>query len=153
MEAFILKMLDSILSTLKTVLMIKNKGVLSALASAFATFAYTLILVDWLKALQIAIATFLGSIISFYVVSYFEKDKVWVYDITPMTNEDGKEFADLMRENNIPIRTYIGFNNDRDKVLCSKVYSQSKEHSRIVMDLIPETCHLDIRESMKYIER
>lgn len=132
--------------------MIKGKGVLSSIINGIATFAYMIILVDIEKAFIVALATTIGSLISFKLSTHFEKDEVWIFDIFPDTNENGKEFADNIRENNIPIMTYIGFNENKEKVICSKIYSHSKEHSRLIEDIIPNSFKYHVSEVKNYIE-
>lgn len=132
--------------------MIKGKGVSSSIINGIATFAYMIILVDIEKSFIVALATTIGSLISFKLSSHFEKDKVWIFDITPNTNDKGKEFADNIRENNIPIMTYVGFNANKEKVICSKIYSHSKEHSRLIEDIIPSSFKYHISEVKNYIE-
>ena len=110
------------------------------------------ILVDIKKSFIVALATTIGSLISFYISKKFEKDQVWIFDITPDTNENGKEFADNIRENNMPIMTYIGFGTSKEKVLCSKIYSHSKEHSKLIQELIPNDFTYHISEVKNYIE-
>lgn len=132
--------------------MIKGKGISSSIINGVATFAYMIILVDVKKAFIVALATAIGSLISFIISSKIEKDQVWIFDIIPNTNKDGKEFADNIRNNNVPIMTYIGFGVDKEKVLCSKIYSHSKEHSKLIENLIPSDFTYHISEVKNYIE-
>lgn len=132
--------------------MIKGKGVLSSIVNGIATFAYTSILLNKRDALIVALATTVGGLISVQLSKRFERDQVWIFDIIPSTNTSGKEFADNIRDNNVPIMTYIGFSTDREKVLCSKIYSHSKEHSKLIESLIPEDFTYHISEVKNYIE-
>lgn len=151
-QTFILKLIDSILNTFKSILMIKGKGVSSSIINGVGTFAYMIILVDIEKAFIVALATTIGSLISFKLSQRFERDKVWIFDIIPSTNDKGKDFADNIRENNIPIMTYVGFNDNKDKVLCSKIYSHSKEVSKLIENFIPSNFKYHISEIKNYIE-
>ena len=110
------------------------------------------ILVDIRKSFIVALATTIGSLISFFISKKFEKDQVWIFDIIPDTSENGKDFADNIRDNNVPIMTYVGFGIDKEKILCSKIYSHSKEHSRLIQELIPVNFTYHISEVKNYIE-
>lgn len=152
MESFVLKLVDSMLNTFKTILMIKNKGLLSSLFNGLATMAYMLILVEPKKALLVALATSIGSYLSFCIVKRYEKDEVWIFDVMPNSNNDGKEFADTIRDNNIPIMTYIGFNELKEKVVCSKIYSHSKEQSKLIEAFIGDEFKYSVNEVKHYID-
>lgn len=130
--------------------MIKDKGLASSIVNGVATMAYMLILVDFKTALLVSLATSIGSYFSFRMVKKYEKDQVWIFDIAPDSNEKGKEFADTIRDNNIPIMTYIGFNKDKEKVVCSKIYSHSKEHSKLIENIIPDDFVYSVNEVRDY---
>lgn len=132
--------------------MIKDRGVLSSIMSGVATMAYMVIIVDVETAFIVSIATSIGSLISWLLSKKVEKDKVHIFDIIPDGNENGKDFADNIRENNVPIMTYIGFGEDMSKVLCSKIYSHSKENSKLIESLIPDSFKYHISEVKNYIE-
>lgn len=132
--------------------MIKDKGVLSSMVNGVATMAYMVIIVDVETAFIVAIATTIGSLVSWMLSKKVEKDKVYIFDIIPDDNESGKEFADNIRENNVPIMTYIGFGEDMSKVLCSKIFSQSKENSKLIESLIPDSFKYHVSEVKNYIE-
>ncbi len=152
MQTFVLKLIDSILNTFKSILMIKDKEVLSSVVNGVATMAYMTIIVDVETAFVVALATSIGSLISWTISKKIEKDKVYIFDIIPDGNENGKEFADNIRENNVPIMTYIGFGEDMSKVLCSKIYSHSKENSKLIESLIPDSFKYHVSEVKNYIE-
>lgn len=145
MDLFFLKLLDCILSTLKSIYLYKNKNFISALFNTIATGFYMLMIVKLSKSdspigiLLICLATFLGSYIPAKFIDKTEKDKVFIFDVFPCDNQSGKDFADTIRSSNLAIVTYKGYSDNKELVLCSKVYSQSKEHSKLIESLIPNT--------------
>ncbi len=149
---FILKLIDSMLGTVKNILLIKDKGILSSIIGGLATFFYMMILVDVKKAAIVALATTIGSIVSFLIFKRFEKDKTWVFDIKPTDNKDGKSFADKMRELNLPIMTYHGYNEKKEVILCCKIYSCSKEHSKLIESMIPIGFMYDVYELKQFFQ-
>lgn len=144
MELFFLKLFDVILGTVKGIFMHRNKVLLSALASSIATYFYLSMMVKLVKVnsfsgmILICLATFLGTYIPMIIAQRVEKDKVYVFNVTPDTNENGKAFADLIRENNIPILTYKGYNKSMELVLCCEIFSKSREQSKSIEEMIPD---------------
>ena len=153
MELFILKLLDGVLGTVKSIFMLKNKGFLSALANGVSSFFYFTMMVKLIKVnstsgiILISCATFLGTYIPILIAERMEKEKVYVFNITPDTNETGKDFADQVRDTNIPVLTYKGYNKSMELVLCCKIFSQSKEQSRLIENMMPENFKYHIVET------
>lgn len=153
MELFFLKILDCMLGTAKGIFMNKNKVLVSALISAAATFFSLMMIVKIIKVnsisgmVIISMATFFGTCIPMYIAQRLEKDKIFVYNVTPDTNENGKTFADEIRENNISILTYKGYNKSMEPVLCSKIFSQSRIESRLIEDLMPDNFEYHVIEA------
>lgn len=94
----------------------------------------------------ICLATFLGSYLPTKFIDKWEGDKVFIFEISPNTNKNGKEFADLIRDQNLAIVTYKVYNDQKEQVLCSKVYSQSKQESKLIESLIPSSFKYSIME-------
>ena len=143
-EVFLLKLLDVMLGTVKNAFFVRNKHFLASLLTAISTFTYFLIIV---KILQInsffsialvSLVAFLGSYIPPIIMHKLEKAKVWVFDITPNSDEKGREFADNMRNKGFSVVTYKGYNKNKECVLCTKVFSKSKIHSKLIKKNIPK---------------
>ncbi len=113
--------------------------------------AYMLILVDFKTALIVSLATSIGNYMSWLIDKRYSKDKVWIFDVIPDNNDQGKEFADIIRDNNIPIMTYIGFNELKEKVICSKIYSHSKEQSSLIESFISNSFKYSVNEVKHYV--
>ena len=144
MELFILKLLDGLLGTAKNIFLFKNKELLAALAGTISTFFYLTMMVKLVKIdgingiLIICAASFFGTYFPILFSKLIEKQKIYVYNITPDSNDNGKKFADNIRENNIPVLTYKGYNKEKESVLCCKIFSESKKQSSIISEMIPE---------------
>lgn len=155
---FILKLLDNCLSTLKTLLLVKNKNALSALANAIAQFFYLMMMVKLTQGsstagiVVICLSSFIGAYLPQLLFDKLSRDKVFIFDIIPPEKEDGEELADELRENNIPIQTYKGYNASKEKVLCVKVFSGSREESILIEQLIPKGFSYNIIETKKYFD-
>lgn len=142
-QAFILKLIDNGLSTLKTIFIQKEKYILGALSNAFSTLFYLIAIVqvaksnDMFSIIAMCIATFLGTLIPGILIKKSERDKLYIYEITTTNFEAGKIFADELRDTNIAIHAHTTYDEDMNKVLVCKVYCSTKEESRIIDTLIP----------------
>lgn len=144
-QAFMLKLVDNVLSTLKTIFIQKEKYILGALSNAFSTLFYLIAIVQVAKSndifsiIAMCVATFLGTLIPGILVKKSERDRLYIYEITTSNLEEGKMFADEVRDTNIAIRSYSSYDEDMNKVLICKVYCSTKEESRILDTLIPNS--------------
>ena len=142
-EIFFLKLLDVMLGTVRSSFFNRNKHFLASSLGAITTFTYFLIIVKLLKIntlssiAMVSLASFLGSYIPPIVIKKLEKDKTWVFDITPDQDEKSKAFADLMRSKGFPVVTYKGYNKHNKPVICAKVFSRTKTQSRLIKKNIP----------------
>lgn len=140
-------------NTKKVLEKVVSKGLLSSIASGVSAFFYFTMMVKLIKVnstsgiIIISFATFLGTYIPMAIAEKMEKEKVYVFNITPDTNENGKDFADQIREANIPVLTYKGYNKSMELVLCCKIFSQSKDQSKLIENMIPENFKYHVIET------
>ena len=102
--------------------------------------------------LLISVAIFLGNYLAQLVIDKFDKDGIYVFEIIPDTNENGKKLADVLRRNDLALLTYKGYNN-KNQVLCVKVFSQSKKKSKFIKDVIPDNFTYHISETKHYFDK
>jgi len=98
----------------------------------------------------VSFAVFLGTLIPQYIMGKYEKDSVWVYEITPKNPVDGRNLADTLRRNNITTTTYVTYTKEKEKTLEVKAYSPSKEYSKLIESLIPDTYVYSATEVKNY---
>lgn len=143
MELFMLKMMDTIISSGKTLFMIRNKKFLSALSQAIANI-FNIVLMskllkstDALSILTTSLAMFIGQFLSQWIAERFDKDKIWKIQVTPITKEQGKTIADELKENNIALQTYPCFRNGI-KVLGLNIFAETKAQSAVVENVLSQ---------------
>lgn len=142
--AFMLKLIDNGLGTLKTIFIQKEKYILGAIFNALSAFFYLIAVVQVAKSndifsiLAMCVATFLGTLIPGLLIKRSERDKLYIYEITASDLYEGKMFADELRDTNIAIHSHTTYDEDMNKVLICKVYCSTKAESRIVNTLIPD---------------
>lgn len=144
--AFILKILDNSLSTLKTISLYKEKFFIGGIFNAFSCLFYLMAIVritqdndNTYSIIAMCVATFLGTYMPGVVMKKSERDKLYIYDITADSIENGTKFADKIRDRNIAIKTSISYDNNMNKVLSCKVYCMIKDESKAVVPLIPKS--------------
>lgn len=141
---FICKMLDNALGTLKNIYLTKEKYLVSSLFSAASTFFYMVAVVNTIKdssfgsIIALCVATFLGSYIPAVIVKSKEDDKLYVFEVTSNTFDEGIELADSIKELNIAIKTVVSYDANTNKVLTCKIYCSTKAESIMVKEIIGE---------------
>jgi uncharacterized protein YebE (UPF0316 family) len=152
---FMLKILDTTLGTLKNIFLIKNKIFLSALCGTLAAYFYLTMLTNLAKdstdiaILVVCSGVFIGSYFPQMVVEKREKDKVYVFDVLPYENAIGKQIADELKELNYIVHPYRGYNEAKQEVLCSKVFSKTKKDSIIIENIIEDRCTYTVTETVE----
>lgn len=143
-ELFTLKFLDTAISSLKNIFMIKNKPFLSALSNAFSYLFYILLMkrlmsdTGILAIVATLVSVFIGQYATQVLMDKVDKESVWKISITPGSMEDGQAIADKLRENNIPVQTFPCYIEDMTKVLGVFAFSQSKAQSALTEEVLKE---------------
>ncbi|BAO04807.1 uncharacterized protein CBO05P1_088 [Clostridium botulinum B str. Osaka05] len=154
---FILKLLDCAISTLKTLLLIKEKDFLSSICTALSQFFYLTLLVKITKnnsnlgIFVICLGALIGSYLPKFIVRRTDKDKTWIYEILPQSTQQSQEIADILRNNNLEVFTTKGYNFDVDKILTIKTFSNNKQESILIENLIPKDVSFHVMEVRKQL--
>lgn len=151
---FILKLIDNTLNTMKNIFLIKEKFLVSSLFAALSTAVYMVMVMKMAKTdglisiIAIFAATFIGTLIPGVAVKKTEKDKLFIYDITADNINNGKQFADILREANIATKTSIAYNNEMAKTLSIQAYCSNRNESRLVDENIHSTFKYNVYAPM-----
>ena len=152
---FTLKLIDNTLNTMKNIFLIKEKFLVSSLFAALSTAVYMFMVMKMAKTdglisiIAIFVATFIGTRLPGTVVKKTEKDRLFIYDITADNFNNGKKFADILREADIATKTSIAYNNEMDKTLSIQAYCSSRDESRLVNENISSTFKYNIYAPIK----
>ena len=140
--AFSLKMADNALGTVKTLFLSKGKYFSASLFASLSTLFYLFAIVriansnDIYSIVAMCVATFFGTLFPCFVIKRSEKEKLYIFDVTSDTMENGKIFADTLRGENVAVNTSVVYNRDMAKTLMCKVYCSSKEQSKMVNEML-----------------
>ena len=152
---FTLKLIDNTLNTMKNIFLIKEKFLVSSLLAALSTAVYMFMVMKMAKTdglisiVAIFVATFIGTLLPGTEVKKTEKDRLFIYDITADNFNNGKKFADILREADIATKTSIAYNNEMDKTLSIQAYCSSRDESRLVNENISSTFKYNIYAPIK----
>ncbi|MGE5627552.1 MAG: hypothetical protein ACM3X7_05465 [Solirubrobacterales bacterium] len=139
---FLLKLIDNTFNTMKTIYLGKDRFFFSSLFAALSTTVYMVAVVriansqGFFNIIAICAATFIGTLVPGLVAKKAEKDKLYIFDITADSLDRGKQFADVLRSENIATKTSVVYDNMMIKTLSIKAYCANKQESKIVNDLI-----------------
>ena len=142
---FVLKIFDNGLSTARAIFINKEKYFLGAMLNAASTFFYLVALVELTKnsgmksILSMCLATFIGTYVPGIMIKKSEREKLYIFDITADTLENGIKFADMIRESNIAVKTYSSYDTNMVKTLSCKAYCTTKEESKFINSRIPKS--------------
>jgi len=142
---FLMKFTDCALSTAKTVFLVKNKyfvsSIMNSLAAALFIFVADMMansesdMKIWIAAV-VFLANLLGGYIPPRLIDKVEKDRLFIFQITSSTFENGTEMADRLRELNMPVSTNTGYDKYMNKILICNAYASTRKESKIISSVI-----------------
>jgi uncharacterized protein YebE (UPF0316 family) len=131
----VVKVIDNIVSTEKTILTQKNKALAASILVIIAQFMFYFIIKEVVadsnivSIIVVSVASGIGSYIAFYMNKKLSRDMVYINIITSNDKSKMKAFGDYMRTENIKIVTMDAYNDDIEKTLTAIVFANTKEQS------------------------
>jgi uncharacterized protein YebE (UPF0316 family) len=141
---FIIKVVDNMLATSKTLLVQKNKAFLASLTVIISQIIFYK-LIDAVgdsgdvTMYVIALASGVGTFLALMISNKFSKERVFVNIIL---NDDKKvmmEFRDWLKEHKITNLTTDGYTKNWKKTLAITAYAETKEQSKLIDKYIKES--------------
>lgn len=131
----ILKIIDNIIITEKTILTQKNKEISASILVVISQIMFYFLIKEVvadssvIAILIISLASGIGSYIAFYMNKKLSKDTVYINIITSNDKNKMKYFGDYMRTENIKIVTFDAYNDNVENTLTALVFANTKEQS------------------------
>ncbi len=131
----LVKVVDNIILTGKTILTQKNKAIASSILVVVSQFIFYIIIQqivednNFLSIAIVSIASGIGSYIAFYINKKVSKDTVYINIITSNDRSQMKVFGDYVRAEGIKIVTFDAYSDDLERTLTALVFSNTKEQS------------------------
>lgn len=139
---FIVKVIDNILATSKTILVQKNKGLYAAITVVITQLIFYKLITAVVSAendltmLILSIASGVGTYLAIKINDRFSKEKTYVNVILSDNKDAIKEFGDYLISHNITSVLTDAYTREWEKTIALTVYAETKEHSSLVSDYI-----------------
>lgn len=131
----IIKIIDNIIITGKTILTQKNKAISASLMVIISQFIFYIVIKqivedsNFISIAIVSVASGLGSYIAFCINKRFSKDTVYVNIITSNDREHMKLLGDYVRSEGIKIVTFDAYSDTIERTLTALVFANTKEQS------------------------
>ena len=131
----IVKVIDNIILTGKTILTQKNKAIAASILVVISQFIFYIVVKqivednNFISMVIVSIASGVGSYIAFYINKKVSKDTVYVNIITSNERAKMKELGDYVRAEGIKIVTFDAYSDDLERTLTALVFANTKEQS------------------------
>lgn len=131
----IIKVIDNIILTGKTILTQKNKAITASIMVILSQFIFYIVIKqivedsNFISIAIVSIASGLGSYIAFCINKRFSKDTVYVNIITSNNRENMKLLGDYVRAEGIKIVTFDAYSDTIERTLTALVFANTKEQS------------------------
>lgn len=139
---FVIKVIDNILGTGKTILIQKNKAFIASLTVVISQIIFYK-LIDAVSdsgseimIYVIALASGIGTLLALLISDKFSKDRTYVNIILNDDKEVMMEFRDWLKEHKITNLTTDGYTKDWQKTLAITAYVETKEESKLIDEFI-----------------
>lgn len=139
---FLVKVIDNILGTSKTILIQKNRSFIASVTVFISQIIfYKLIdVVDSnngdLMIYVISFASAVGTLLALVISNKFSKDRVFVNVILNDDMDVMIEFRDWLKDHKITNLTTDGYTKDWKKTLAITAYAETKEQSKLIDEYI-----------------
>lgn len=142
---FIVKVIDNILGTSKTILIQKNKGFLAAITVVISQIIFYE-LIDAVSSSDsnltmyvIAVASGFGTYLAVKLNDKFSKERTFVNVILSDNREAMEELRDYLREHKITNLATEAFTKEWEKTIAITAYAETKEESKLLDEYIAKS--------------
>lgn len=140
----LVKIIDNIISTEKSILTHQNKAVGASILVAISQFLFYLLIKEVvadsniISIIVVSVASGIGSYIAFCINNKFSKETVYINIITSNNKVKMQDFADNMRTSSIKVVTMPTYGDDIEKTLTALVFANTREQSTKIDNYIAE---------------
>lgn len=135
---FVVKVIDNILGTSKTILVQQNKGVLAAISVVISQIIFYK-LIDAVSSSDsdlalyiISFASGFGTYLAVKLNDKFSKEKTYVNVLMSDDKEAMVEFREYLKDNKITNLATLGYTKDWETTIAITAYAETKEQSRLL---------------------
>ena len=141
----IIKSLDNIILTLKSIYTYKNMKLLSSILVVISQLMFYIIIKEvisddsMISILIVSIASGIGNYLAFIISDYFKRDDKWQFHLTSSHKEDVLRLCDYLVEHDIKYLANHGLNRRGEETINVIAYSKTKEQSRLIEEYLKNT--------------
>lgn len=141
LQLFLLKMVDTIINSGKTIFMIRGQKFLSASSQAISNIFYIILMSKLMKSTDPAsiavtsLAMFIGQYMSQWVAEKFNKVKVWKVSATAKTRELGEMVIDGLSEKDLNFRV-LAAEGKKSKAYAIDIFCHTKEETKLAKEVL-----------------
>lgn len=142
---FVIKVIDNILGTSKTILIQQNKGILAALSVIISQIIFYKLIdavsdsENDLTMYVVSIASGFGTYLAVKLNDKFSKEKTYVNVILSDNRDAMEDLLGYLRKNKITNLTTDAYTKDWKKTLSITAYAETKEQSKLLDKYIAES--------------
>lgn len=131
----IVKVIDNVISTEKTLLTQQNKAIAASILVAISQFLFYILITEVvadsniISIVVVSIASGIGSYIAFCINNKFSKETVWINIVTSNDKNKMKNFADHMRTEGVKVVTMPTYGDEIEKTLTALAFANTREQS------------------------
>ena len=142
---FVIKVVDNVLGTSKTLLIQKNRSFLASLSVVISQVIFYK-LIDAVSSgdgdlmiYVIAIASGIGTYLALFISNKFSKEKTYVNVILSDNKEEMILLRDFLKDNKITNLTTDAYTKDWKKTIAITAYAETKAQSKLIDNFIRES--------------
>lgn len=141
----LIKILDNIILTLKSIYTYKNKKLLSSILVVISQLMFYIIIKEVISddsittILAVSFASGIGNYVAFLIADKFKKDDKWTMVLTSSCIEDIKELCDYLKNHKIKYVANDGYNRHGEKTINVIAFSKTKNESRLIEQYLKST--------------
>ena len=151
----LVKILDNIISTAKSIATYQEKKILSSVLTTVSQLIFYLIISEvisdntMLVIVIVALSSGIGNYIAFLINGKFKRDDKWTVILTCSCIDDVKELCSYLAQYKIKYIASDGYNRQGNKTINVMAFSKTKEESRLIDEYLENTNHKYLKEVLK----
>lgn len=148
----IIKVLDNIILTAKSIATYKEKRMLSSVLVIISQLIFYLVIEQVisdntiLAIVIVSISSGIGNYIAFIINDKFKRDDKWSMVLTTSNIEDVKELCRYLAKHNIKYIANDGYNRDGEHTINVIAFSKTKSESKLIEKYLSSTDNKYLKE-------
>lgn len=152
---FLIKIIDNIILTAKSITTYKNQRILSSILVTVSQLLFYMVIKQVisddsvLTIFIVSISSGIGTYLAFVINDRFKKDNKWMFILCSSDVEDIKRLCNYLVENNIKYQANYGLTRKGENTINVIAFSKTKQQSRLIEKYLENTNSKYLKEIMK----